>query len=634
MPHATPTLHALLIGINVYRCPAVSNLKGCVPDALAMRDYLQSATATSGSALNVRLLLDEAATKSAIIDGITTHLGAAKAGDTVLLYFSGHGAEEEASPVFHRFDGEKHTTLVCHDSRTDGVCDLADKELRYLIAGVSKPAVHVVLVTDSCHSGGVTRSDLTPRLTKVSPLREWSQYCFAEAVQELDLERAASLSEVLPEGAHVHLSSCEAEELAYEVDGHGVFTRFLLETLGRNAGAVTYHDLNRQARLRLRGRYPQQPTLYATDEALLGAHFLGGTAQQEGLLGWVAFEKASSSWRLDLGAIHGLSAKAGGEDSTKVYLLDASGAPMTLVAVREVGASSSVLAIDPAMGLDRESMHRAAVTGVLKTALRVAVVGASADALLPKLSQALKGSHIELCTEESTADMVLRAADGEVALSWPGEGLPLVQKLALDGAFTLDTLVKRYLVDVAAWMYLRQLQPQRAMLSPDPSVEIELSRSGERLSPKGGIVLVQDGDALRISLRNVHRRMRLYVALFYLDQRFGVQSLLAPSTSMAPGEVHRVLEGAEIPFEVEAYVKALGFKREYFELKCVYSTEPIALFGEGQMPLPAPDLPLQDASQQHRPLERRKQPSAPAWGEVLVRVEGEWGSRLHSPKGQ
>lgn len=624
MPQPQTTLRALLVGINAYRCPDVANLKGCVADVNAVHQYLQNATAQAGHRLDARLLLDETATKSAIITGIREHLGQAQAGDTVLLYFSGHGAEEQAAPVFHRFNAQKHTTLVCHDSRTDGVCDLADKELRYLIAQISRPAVHTVLITDSCHSGGVTRSDLTPRLTTVSPLREWSQYCFAEAVQESDLAQAASLSEVLPEGAHVHLSSCEAEELAYEVDGQGVFTRFLLETLGRNTGAVTYHDLNRQARLRLRGRYPQQPTVYATDEALLGAYFLGGAAEQGQLMGWVAFEPVSRNWRLDLGAIHGLSANAGGEDSTKVDLLDALGERMTSVEVREVGASMSVLRIAPEMGLDTAQTYRAVVTGVLKTALRVAVVGAAAGDLLPALTPALSGSNLELWAEEATADIVLRVAAGEIALTWPGETLPLVRKLPLDGAFTLDTLVKRYLLDVAAWMYLRGLQPRRAMLLPDPSVTIELARSGERLSPKGGVITIKDGDSLEIVLRNAHRRKRLYVALFYLDQRFGVQSLLAPSTSIAPGGVYRVFEGATILFEVEAYVKTLGFAYEFFELKCVFSTEPISVFGEVQEPLPEPDLPLKDASEQHRPLERRQQPSAPEWGEVLVRVEGEW----------
>lgn len=622
MSSTAPTLYALLIGVNVYRNPKISDLRGCVADVQAVRGYLEAATATAGSRLDAVSLLDEAATKSAITSAIVDHLGKAQAGDTALLYFSGHGAEEEAAPVFHRFNGEKHTTLVCHDSRTDGVCDLADKELRYWIAKVARPGVHLVLVTDSCHSGGVTRSDLTPRLTTVSPMRAWAQYDFAAVVTEEDVARASALSEVLPEGNHVHLSSCEANELAYEVDGQGVFTRFLLETLGRNTGAVTYRDLNRQARLRLRGRYPQQPTLYATDEAWLGQLFLGGTAEQDGLEGWLHYDVVGRCWKLDMGAIHGLSVKAAGmEDSTKVVVLGADGVSLGEVTLLTCGAASAIVGVE-GLVLDRDVLYRVRVTGVLRSSLRVAVVGEAAATCRAGIEPLLGKSNIVLTNEVQGADVALRAGNGQVVLTWPDDEKPLVQALALDGAFTWETLAKRYLVDVAGWMYLRQLQPPVAMLTPDPCVAIEVARSGEQLSPKGGVISVRDGDKLHISVRNVHRRTRLYVALYYLDQRFGVHSLLATGASVAPGEVHRVLEGKAIAFEVEPYIKALGFDYEFFELKCVYSTAPMSLYGEGQASLPAPDLPLKDASQQQRPLERRQQPSVPAWGEVLVRVEG------------
>jgi hypothetical protein len=64
-----------------------------------------------------------------------------------------------------------HQTLVCSDSRVDGVTDLTDKELSALISRVAARGAHVTVVLDCCHSGGGTReTDL--RVRTVPPAGE------------------------------------------------------------------------------------------------------------------------------------------------------------------------------------------------------------------------------------------------------------------------------------------------------------------------------------------------------------------------------------------------------------------------------------------------------------------------------
>src|SRR5207253_1764991 len=104
-------------------------------------------------------LIDQQATRQAVIDGFRAHLGRARAGDVVLFYYSGHGSQEGAPPEFWRFEPDRlDETLVCWDSRMPGRFDLADKELAQLIAEVAEPGPHVLVVLDCCHSGSGTRA--------------------------------------------------------------------------------------------------------------------------------------------------------------------------------------------------------------------------------------------------------------------------------------------------------------------------------------------------------------------------------------------------------------------------------------------------------------------------------------------
>ena len=90
-----PQLFGLLLAIDDYPLP-VPPLGGCVNDIRKVKSYL---TEKQGK-LNPQLLVleNEAATKAAIIAGFREHLAQAGPQDTVLIYFSGHGTQEEADP--------------------------------------------------------------------------------------------------------------------------------------------------------------------------------------------------------------------------------------------------------------------------------------------------------------------------------------------------------------------------------------------------------------------------------------------------------------------------------------------------------------------------------------------------------
>ena len=90
---------ALVVGIDTYAPPAGrqarhagrsqwTNLEGAAADARAIRALLVARYGFGAD--DVRLLLNRDATRDAISEGLTAHLGGLQAGDSAFFFFAGH----------------------------------------------------------------------------------------------------------------------------------------------------------------------------------------------------------------------------------------------------------------------------------------------------------------------------------------------------------------------------------------------------------------------------------------------------------------------------------------------------------------------------------------------------------------
>lgn len=161
---------SLHIGLNTVNNSAygfnVPPLAGCINDANDMRNL------AVGQGFQPKQLLDSAATASAVTDSIRQAAQILRAGDIFLLTYSGHGSQVP-DPV--EPDGLSET-WVLHDRQ------LIDNEL-YELWGAFAAGVRVVVISDSCHSGTVSReiAQLTTELTQACTgtarsLRQGSSY--------------------------------------------------------------------------------------------------------------------------------------------------------------------------------------------------------------------------------------------------------------------------------------------------------------------------------------------------------------------------------------------------------------------------------------------------------------------------
>lgn len=198
-------LYALIVGVSNYRNPTITQLKVSDKDA---RDFARFLETQSGlfRRVNVKLLTNEQATKAAVEDNLYYWLRKSGKDDTVLLFFSGHGADDPYHPDKFYF--------VAHDSDPKNLqgTGVNMSGLEFLRPLDSK---RIVLIADTCHAGGYSMQGTK----RVEPVFQR----FVSQFQESQ--------------GRVIITSCQPNELSMEKPGlpNSVFTHYLLEGLSGKA---------------------------------------------------------------------------------------------------------------------------------------------------------------------------------------------------------------------------------------------------------------------------------------------------------------------------------------------------------------------------------------------------------------
>ncbi len=264
------TERALLIGINTYqpagttpdhpagciygRCElgTFENLDGSVNDAQAMADLLTSPKfgfpaanvvlltnpAPAHPSPGVVLLPGDQTTRDGILAAMQKYLvDLPQKGDTVVFYDASHGSLRVNSK------GNKLTVLVgsqyVHADSTlvpsdayKGGYDVRDREMTHIFNAALDKGVHLTVIFDSCHSGGISRG--------IGPV-------YRERALAFDPRDIAQLPDTQPNGQPVPsptertdnpalvFSAAQQDQTAKEMpagaEPHGAFTAALLQAL-------------------------------------------------------------------------------------------------------------------------------------------------------------------------------------------------------------------------------------------------------------------------------------------------------------------------------------------------------------------------------------------------------------------
>jgi hypothetical protein len=218
-------------------------LRACENDA---RD-MQAIATTKG--FDTKLLLTKDATSANVLQALGDAASQLQTGDIFFLTYSGHGGQVPDTNADEPGEEGKDETWVLYDRQ------LVDDEL-YKVWGSLQPGVRVFVLSDSCHSGSVTRdifdaavpriveSGLTdaeePQTKDLPPDVEDATYRNNEQLYD-DIQRSTPDGDKVEVGATVLLiSGCQDNQLSLDGTKNGLFTQQMLSVWNDGAYKGSY----------------------------------------------------------------------------------------------------------------------------------------------------------------------------------------------------------------------------------------------------------------------------------------------------------------------------------------------------------------------------------------------------------
>jgi uncharacterized caspase-like protein len=243
---------ALCVGVNAY--PGAP-LQGCVNDA---KDW-QATLLHLG--YDVQMLQDSEVTKANLVQQIRSRLTQLRTGDRFVFTFSGHGTwlpDRDGDEI----DG-RDEALCCFDFAKGGL--LLDDELQAIFSDRA-PGSRVTVLSDSCHSGTLTRFiDPNAKAKFISPAEIPDVTGVKNVDEAARAEAFASNNKSRSEA--VLISGCADHEYSYDatIEGrpNGAFTYYARKALEKSP-TPRVKDVYATIRSLLPSQeYPQTPQLTA-----------------------------------------------------------------------------------------------------------------------------------------------------------------------------------------------------------------------------------------------------------------------------------------------------------------------------------------------------------------------------------
>ncbi len=620
-----PNLYALFVGIDAYP-PHIRQLTGCIGDIETFENYLQKYEAGNYN-LMVQKRFNDNATRNTIINDFKTHLTKATAEDTIVFYFSGHGVQEIADTSIWTTESDGKTEgLALYDSVPPDfqTCiSLADKELRYLlnyaatrdINGAAKKSPHIVVITDCCHSGENTRGRgfnnkiVTRFLTfkdargeRPFPQRAWNDFLFSNEINPNDL-KTKPIDKVLPQAKYVAMAACQSNELAGELDGHGIFSKNLIEILERSSGVVTYRDLQNRIKNYIKNNYPQIPQIFSSrDTSDLFQIFLGKSGGSKPLYANVQFN--GSEWMMDMGALHGISNQT---KTIKIFSGDGINL-LTTATINKISSDQTTLTLLDATHLDFKTQYNGVIEGFLSAPISVFIDNIDTDSEMENALRNIiqtKGVNLNIASNEDISDYAVRIFDGKYIITNRVDTDPKIKFKPIILPTDDINLTFAYLHQMSQFEYVKNLENSGANTLSSDCIDIKFLKPNAIIPEP--IVNENGKEVVELAFTDrVHGELKgdvtvvvtsdddnpLYVCLLYLSGSFGVvtnfftngvQRLENRNDKIASGD------GTVLTFFSEPATEIFNLPATYSILKLIVSRQSFDVTSFEMADLPAAD---------------------------------------------
>ena len=278
-----PSARSLHLGLNLVSAAAYEGWTG--PLAACEFDANDMAAIARSKGMTPTVLLTKKATRAAMLSNMRAAARALKEGDLFFMTFSGHGGQ--VADANGDEPDKKDETWCLYDGQ------LIDDELYFELSRFAA-GVRILVLSDSCHSGSVTREVRPPppppgQREKLMPdavaLRVYSKHKGFYDKLQADVSKAAGKVTVDPDQALalvgaaaqatavvgifkpavVLISGCQDNQTSMDGDHNGAFTEKLLKVWNNGGFNGSYKAFH--ARIRAALPASQSPNLFVLGPA-------------------------------------------------------------------------------------------------------------------------------------------------------------------------------------------------------------------------------------------------------------------------------------------------------------------------------------------------------------------------------
>lgn len=285
-PSTKPKALSLHLGLNTVNPSAYEGWDGLL--AACEFDANDMAALARSQGMKPTVLLTKKATRAALLAGMRSAAKALKSGDLFFLTFSGHGGQV---PDTNKDEPDRKDETWC---LFDG--QLIDDELYFELSRFGA-GVRVVVLSDSCHSGSVTRARTPPppppgQRAKLMPAAVGARVYAAHKAQYVKLQADvaaaahkaatdpdAALAQVAVTGpaaqaialvgpfkpAVLLISGCQDNQTSMDGEHNGAFTEKLLQVWNHGGFKGSFSSFH--ARIRAAMPASQSPNLFTLGPA-------------------------------------------------------------------------------------------------------------------------------------------------------------------------------------------------------------------------------------------------------------------------------------------------------------------------------------------------------------------------------
>ncbi len=247
---------ALCCGLNDYS-GTNNDLKGCVNDAIEWSDILKSIFG-----FNATLLTNNSVTWKNVTNWLKEAVAKSNENTHIVWTNSGHGS--------HVADKDNDEDV---DSRDECLClydkFLIDDEIRDILKGLH-PLAKFTFISDSCHSGSVSRAFMATLATEMSYAKP--RYLPPKDETEASMRVLNSARVFYPEEGmkEILLTGCKSNEYSYDAYFNGKYMgamTYYATKIIRNNPKITWTQLHAALNKYLpSSNYPQNPMLEGKQE--------------------------------------------------------------------------------------------------------------------------------------------------------------------------------------------------------------------------------------------------------------------------------------------------------------------------------------------------------------------------------